>query len=257
MVLHPVPAFSDNYIWVLHNDTAAVVVDPGEPGGVLAYLQAQGLQTAAILVTHHHADHTAGALSLREATGARLLGPSGEWSDADCERVAPDTTLELLGLHWQVMDVPGHTAGHVAYLAKPPGADAPSWLFCGDTLFSGGCGRNFEGSPGQMLASLDALAALPGHTQVCCAHEYTLNNLRFALAVDPHNTALADWYRECQALRAAGLPTLPSHIARERDINPFLRVRHPALIEAARQQDASADTPEAVFSILRTWKNRF
>ncbi|MGB4059182.1 MAG: hydroxyacylglutathione hydrolase [Burkholderiaceae bacterium] len=255
MVLHPVPAFSDNYIWVLHNGTSAVVVDPGETDAVLAYLHTHRLQTAAILVTHHHADHTGGAEALREATGARLLAPAGEWLQAQCERVDADTTFHLLGLTWRVLPVPGHTAGHVAYVAEAAG-QAPR-LFCGDTLFSGGCGRLFEGTPAQMLASLDALSALPDHTQVCCTHEYTLGNLRFARAVDPDNLALADWQRECVALRAQGLPTLPSPMAREREINPFLRVRHPALVAAARTRSPHARTDVDVFAALRDWKNEF
>lgn len=255
MVLHPIPAFSDNYIWVLHDGASAVVVDPGETNAVLAYLHTHRLQVAAILVTHHHSDHTGGAEALREATGARLLAPAGEWLAPQCERVDARTTLNLLDLSWRVLEVPGHTAGHVAYVAEGLG-QAP-WLFCGDTLFSGGCGRLFEGTPAQMLASLDALAALPDQTQVCCTHEYTLGNLRFARAVDPDNVALADWERECLALRAQGLPTLPSPLAREREINPFLRVRHPALAAAAHIRSPDARTDVDVFAALREWKNEF
>ena len=255
MVLHPVPAFSDNYIWVLHDDTLAVVVDPGETEGVLAYLRTQKLQVAAILVTHHHADHTGGAEALRQITGGRLMAPRDEWPGPLCERVNANSTFSLLGLDWRVLPVPGHTAGHVAYVAEAPG-QAP-WLFCGDTLFSGGCGRLFEGTPAQMLASLDRLAALPGDTRVCCTHEYTLGNLRFARTVEPHNTALALWQDECEALRANGLPTLPSHMARERAINPFLRVRHPDLIQAARTRSPHVQTDVDVFAALREWKNAF
>jgi hydroxyacylglutathione hydrolase len=259
MVLHPVPAFSDNYIWVLHDATSAVVVDPGETDGVLAYLQHHGLRVVAILVTHHHADHTGGAEALRQATGARLMAPASEWLDTPCERVRAGDVFQLLGLVWRVLDVPGHTAGHVAYLAQAPAGstDTTPWLFCGDTLFSGGCGRLFEGTPTQMLASLDTLAALPGHTQVCCTHEYTLSNLRFARAVDPDNAHLAKWQDECLARRAQGLPTLPSQVALERQINPFLRVRQPALVAAARSRVPHAHTDVEVFAALREWKNEF
>ncbi len=259
MVLHPVPAFSDNYIWVLHDTTSAVVVDPGETRGVTDYLAAHGLKAAAILVTHHHADHTAGALALRDATGARLLAPAREWTDAKAERVQGGSAFSLLGLDWQVLDVPGHTAGHVAYVArKTTGAEgAPAWLFCGDTLFSGGCGRLFEGTAADMLASLDKLSALPEDTLVCCTHEYTLSNLRFALHVDPDNSLLADWNARCLAMRAAGQPTLPGRMATERSINPFLRVREPALVQAARTHTPTAQGDVAVFAALREWKNEF
>jgi len=259
MVLHPVPAFSDNYIWVLHDATSAVVVDPGETDGVLSYLRCHGLRVEAILVTHHHADHTGGAEALRQATGARLIAPAGEWLDARCERVQAGSVLTLLDFTWRVLQVPGHTTGHVAYVAeRAVGTNDPDlWLFCGDTLFSGGCGRLFEGTPAQMLASLDTLAALPDHTQVCCTHEYTLSNLRFARAVDPDNAALADWESQCLTRRAQGHPTLPSHMARERAINPFLRVRQPALVAAARTHLPQAHTYVEVFAALREWKNDF
>ena len=259
MVLHPVPAFSDNYIWILHDDTAAVVVDPGETRGVMDYLSARGLRTEAILVTHHHADHTAGALALREATGARLIAPATEWLGVDAERVHEGSVFSLLGLDWHVLDVPGHTAGHVAYLAnsEAQAPDSTQWLFCGDTLFSGGCGRLFEGSPAQMLASLDKLAALPSETLVCCTHEYTLGNLRFAREADPDNQVLADWQAHCEDLRQAGQPTLPARLARELDINPFLRVRQPALVHAAQSHSPLAQDDVAVFAALREWKNVF
>ena len=259
MVLHPVPAFTDNYIWVLHDATSAVVVDPGETEGVLAYLRLHNLKVAAILVTHHHADHTGGAEALRQVTGARLVAPKGEWLGADCERVQNGQAFTLLGMDWQVIHVPGHTAGHVAYVAQNPvnSPGANVWLFCGDTLFSGGCGRLFEGTPVQMLASLDALAALPDHTLVCCTHEYTLSNLRFARTVDPNNTRLAEWQNECVARRAQGRTTLPSHMERERAINPFLRVRENALLKAARAHNPKTQTDVEVFAALREWKNEF
>jgi len=257
MVLHPVPAFADNYIWVLHNGTSAVVVDPGESEPVMTYLHTHRLQAEAILVTHHHADHTGGVKDLRQATGAKVLGPAGEWADMDCERVWEGSRFELLGLDWQVYDVPGHTADHVAYVAYNREGTTPPWLFCGDTLFSGGCGRLFEGTPDQMLASLDKLATLPDETWVCCTHEYTLSNLRFAAAVDPDNAALHAWQAESEARRSQGRPTLPSRMDREKAVNPFLRVRQPALVEAARRHSPSAKNDSAVFAALREWKNNF
>jgi hydroxyacylglutathione hydrolase len=179
-------------------------------------------------------------------------------------RVVDGDVVELLGLRFEVLDVPGHTAGHIAwYCASSATPDLPSpLLFCGDTLFSGGCGRLFEGTPAQMLASLDKLSRLPGATRVCCAHEYTLSNLRFARAVEPDNEALRQHSLHCEALRAQGQPTLPSTVAQERAINPFLRSRHPDVIQAVAQSAAHALTglqPAEVdtFAALRQWKNEF
>ena len=256
MTLLPLPAFDDNYIWMLHDGHQALVVDPGDEQPVLQALQAQHLQLKAILVTHHHADHVGGVDDLRAATGATVYGPAGETLPEPLQRMSDGDTLDLLGLHFTVLDVPGHTAGHIAYFSDGAGTDSPPLLFCGDTLFSGGCGRLFEGTPAQMLASLDKLAALPGNTRVCCAHEYTLSNLRFARAVEPDNAALQDYSRQCEALRARQLPTLPSTIAIERDINPFLRSRQPAVARAMQARAAAADDV-GVFATLREWKNQF
>ena len=255
MKLIPIPAFTDNYIWMLHDGHHALVVDPGDAQPVLDALQHAQLQLQAILVTHHHADHTAGVAALRQATGAAVYGPLQETMPEPLTRLGPDAQLQALGLAFRVIDVPGHTAGHIAYY----GADvngAPL-LFCGDTLFSAGCGRLFEGSPAQMLASLDTLAALPDATQVCCAHEYTLSNLKFARVVEPGNAALADYAAAAQRLRAAQQPTLPSNMLLERQINPFLRSREPEVIRAAQGFDASARDGVAIFAALREWKNQF
>ncbi len=255
-MLEPLPALSDNYIWMLHAGQRAVVVDPGEAGPVLDALQARGLQLETILVTHHHHDHTGGVPALRAATGCRVVGPAREAVPEPAERVTGGDTVDTLGLRFSVIDVPGHTAGHIAFFCAA-GAGDPV-LFCGDTLFFGGCGRLFEGTPAQMLASLDALAALPGATRVCCGHEYTLSNLAFGRAVEPANAALAAASDRCAALRAAGQPTLPSTIALEREINPFLRSRLPAVAEAVSRHASLPSTDEAgIFAALRQWKNEF
>lgn len=250
------PAFNDNYLWLLHDGRDALVVDPGDAAPVQAALQRLGLALRGILVTHHHGDHTGGVATLRDATGATVYGPAHERIPAPYQALQGGQTIRVLGIDWQVIDVPGHTAGHIAYYAAA--VDGAPLLFCGDTLFSGGCGRIFEGTPAQMLASLDRLAALPADTRVCCAHEYTLANLRFALAVEPENATLHDHLSHCQALRERGQPTLPSTMGIERAINPFLRSREPAVVRSVRSHDrATGEDEVAVFAALREWKNRF
>ncbi|MGJ7524406.1 hydroxyacylglutathione hydrolase [Variovorax sp. GB1P17] len=258
MTLVPLPAFADNYIWMLHDGSNAIVVDPGDAQPVFDALTRHKLQLAAILVTHHHADHTGGVAVLHAATGAPVWGPARERIPEPFTPLSQGDTAEVLGLRFQVIDVPGHTAGHIAYFLPATAAQAPL-LFCGDTLFSGGCGRLFEGTPAQMLASLDALSALPGDTRVCCAHEYTLANLRFARAVEPANDDLTQYNARCESLRAQGQPTLPSQLATERQINPFLRSREATVLRAVRAHaELSADAGEAdVFAALRQWKNDF
>jgi len=259
MKLIALPAFSDNYLWLWQQDQLAVVVDPGDAAPVLQALAKDGLTLAAILVTHHHADHTGGVHELHLATGAKVYGPAREEVPAPFTPVMQGDAIDLLGQQVQVIDVPGHTAGHVAYFL--PRATPHPVLFCGDTLFSGGCGRIFEGTPAQMLASLDSLAALPSNTQICCAHEYTLSNLRFACAVEPGNTALQAYTAKCHQLRDQGTPTLPAQLGNELQINPFLRARHPDVRHAVAQHaglSALEQTDDvAVFAALREWKNNF
>ncbi len=255
MNLIPLPAFADNYIWMLHDGQHALVVDPGDAQPVMDALQHYKLQLAGILVTHHHSDHTGGVDLLREATGAPVFGPARETIPEPLQRLNDGDTVGLLGLNFTVMDVPGHTAGHIAYFCQVPG-EAPL-LFCGDTLFSGGCGRLFEGTPAQMLNSLNRLAALPGNARVCCTHEYTLSNLKFACEVEPDNTQLLAYQAQCQTLRAQDIPTLPSSIDTERQINPFLRSEQPSIIASANRFDAPAVQRDGTFATLRQWKNQY
>jgi hydroxyacylglutathione hydrolase len=234
------------------------VVDPGDAAPILASLDEHGLTLTAILLTHHHADHTGGVPALLARFPVPVFGPSKDGIDAvtDPLNEGDAFTVPGLGLELTVLDVPGHTRGHIAYVRKTPGLH---WLFCGDTLFAGGCGRLFEGTPAQMAASLEKLAALPEDTEVYCAHEYTLANLRFALAVEPGNTALALRMRDESAKRAVDVPTVPSSIGLERRTNPFLRYREPdivaSLVAAGKLEDGAA--PVAAFAALREWKNVF
>ncbi len=232
------------------------MVDPGDAAPVLEALGRIGLALHTILVTHHHSDHTGGVAELRNATGAKVYGPAYETMPEPLTRVGEgDTVRGPDGLGFQVIEVPGHTAGHIAYYAAPAG-EHPI-LFCGDTLFSAGCGRLFEGTPAQMLDSLGKLAALPGNTRVCCTHEYTLSNLRFALAIEPDNQALQDYATHCQDLRARGLPTLPSSVALEQNINPFLRSHLESVGSRVRAHDPQGAADRGVFAALREWKNTF
>jgi hydroxyacylglutathione hydrolase len=255
MNLVALPAFADNYIWMLHDGAQAVVVDPGDAQPVADALDRMHLQLAAILVTHHHADHVGGVDALRARLQGPVYGPAREAIPRPFEPLRDGDVVQVLGSRFQVIDVPGHTAGHIAY-AQLDTPKAPL-LFCGDTLFSAGCGRLFEGTPAQMLQSLSRLAALPSDTRVCCTHEYTLSNLKFAAAVETDNAQVASHTLHCQSLRAAGQPTLPSSVALELQINPFLRSREPAVISAARAQGAASSDPVDVLAALREWKNRF
>lgn len=256
MNLIPLPAFQDNYLWLLHDGQRALVVDPGDADPVRRYLAQRSLKLEAILVTHHHPDHIGGVDALRDETGARVWGPARERIPEPLVRLSEGDHIEVLGLGFDILDVPGHTAGHIAYYC--PAFDGAPLLFCGDTLFSGGCGRLFEGTAAQMHASLSKLAALPGNTRVCCTHEYTLSNLKFATAVEPGNAQLIHYRQQCEERRSRGEPTLPSSIALERGINPFLRTGQPAVAQAAHDHSGADEAdPVAVFAALRQWKNEF
>jgi hydroxyacylglutathione hydrolase len=250
--VQPIPAFKDNYIWLLRRGQAAVVVDPGDSGPVETVLEREGLRLEAILVTHHHADHQGGVAALAGHWRPAVYGPAAESITGLTHPLSGGETIPLpmLGAAAKVLHVPGHTLGHLAYVF-------PGHLFCGDTLFGAGCGRLFEGSPQQMMESLAQFAALPDDTRIYCAHEYTQMNLRFAVAVEPRNAEIAARVAATGALRAAGLPTLPSTLALEKATNPFLRSHEPAVIAAARERGAPADDEVSVFAAIRGWRNDF
>ena len=246
-----VSAFEDNYIWMLRGARHAVAVDPGDAGPVLDYLERHGLELAAILVTHHHADHTGGIAALLAAHPVPVYGP---WRDAPtgaCRAVREGDTFELaeIGARFSVFDLPGHTRDHVGYLED--GA-----FFCGDTLFVCACGRLFEGTPRDALASIGKILALPPQTRLYCAHEYTLNSVRLARTLDPHNAALAALQADAEEKRAHHLPTVPSTVAQELATNPFCRLDDPAIRAAAEALAGHPPaTPLDVFITLRRWRD--
>lgn len=252
--LQALPAFQDNYIWLLvGGDATAIAVDPGDAAPVRQALIARGLTLEAVLVTHHHADHMGGAAELAELHGCPVYGPATEDIPAVTHplRQGDSVTLPGLAARFQVLDIPGHTAGHIAYHGH-------GILFCGDTLFSVGCGRLFEGTAQQMCASLGRLAVLGDELAVCCGHEYTLANLRFAAEVEPGNGERQAYTQECAAKRARGVATLPSRLGLERRINPFLRCGAAEVVAAAsRHAGRTLIDPVEVFAVIREWKNGF
>jgi hydroxyacylglutathione hydrolase len=256
LVVRPVRAFADNYIWLIEaprKPSQLVAVDPGDAAPVIAELERSGASLAAILLTHHHADHIGGVARLLELGPASVIGPDDGRIPHRTRTVRGGDHCDLpdLGLGFDILEVPGHTLSHIAFWGH--GA-----LFCGDTLFSAGCGRMFEGTPTQMNASLNRLRAVPPDTQMYCGHEYTAANLRFALTVDPANRAALEYQEQVLRLRSTDTPTLPSGMSLEIQINPFLRCDVPA-VRAAAESHAGRSLNEAadVFAVLRAWKDQF
>jgi hydroxyacylglutathione hydrolase len=262
-----IAAYADNYIWLLSDSHCAVVVDPGDAEPVIAFLKDQQLSLEAILITHHHADHIGGVahlLNWAEQSGQALptvYGPAGEDIKVVTDSLMQGDSVHLehpASLFW-VLDVPGHTAGHIAYYTE---IGDQKHLFCGDTLFASGCGRLFEGTPKQMLASLDKFKNLPDETLVHCAHEYTLSNIKFALTVEPKNQDLLEWKSKAESLRRVGKSTLPTTIAHEKLVNPFLRCDTSSVITAVQRhceeeqlKPSKICEPVEVFAVLRAWKD--
>lgn len=250
--IEPIPILETNYVWALHDGHNAVLVDPGRAAPPLQWLEDRSLTLNGLLITHHHWDHTDGIDEILRAHRVPVYGPAdARIPQVDRPLVEGDRLrLEHPELALEILSVPGHTSIHLAYVG-------PDFVLCGDTLFSAGCGRLFEGDAEQMQSSLDKLAALPGHTRVFCAHEYTLDNCRFALQVEPDNPQLNERLEKVVRMRRQNQITLPSTIADELDINPFLRTRQPEVIAAAqRRKPGSGTKPHEVFGVIRSWKDK-
>lgn len=255
--IYPAHAFKDNYIWIIHNTDYAVAIDPGDADPVLEYLESNQLQLTAILITHHHGDHTGGNRKLLNLFDVPVYGPKKEAISTVTHPLHEEDSIYLtdLSLKFDIIDIPGHTRGHIAYFGSFQGKNR---LFCGDTLFACGCGRIFEGTPQQMFLSLQKLAKLPGDTLVYCTHEYTLSNIKFACTVEPNNAELQKQAHRAKQLRHENKPTLPTSIAMEKACNPFLRCHQQEIIQSVRRYTTTKlSEPLEVFTALREWKNNF
>lgn len=251
MNLNSIPAFQDNYIWILNDEAGkCLIVDPGEAAPVFEAIDSHSWKPQAILLTHHHNDHTGGVTELlRRYPEITVYGPAETQSKGATVVVAEGETVTVLGHDFQVIATPGHTAGHISFFSSP-------YLFCGDTLFSGGCGRLFEGTPAQMYQSFQKLNALPEDTLICCAHEYTLSNMEFARHILPEDQSIEHFYQKVKELRVKSLKTLPSTLQKEREINLFLRTHDTDLINKIKKE-APLQQPEEIFAWLRAKKDNF
>ncbi len=251
----PIPAFNDNYIWCLWNPKTrlAAVVDPGDAAPVIEHFRQNELQLCAILITHHHYDHTGGINALLKRWKVPVYGPNSTNIAQISQPLAENDSIHIpeLDAEFRILEIPAHTLDHIAYVGH-------NALFCGDTLFIAGCGRLFEGSAAQMHQALSKLAQLPAETMVYCGHEYTVNNLQFAQMVEPDNTDIAEKLKICQHKRNNSLPTVPDSLASERLTNPFLRVNSPSVMQAAEKRAGQTlKNPVQILSTIREWKNSF
>nr|WP_286196642.1 hydroxyacylglutathione hydrolase [Thalassotalea sp. G20_0] len=259
LIISPITAFNDNYIWMFHSPDSrdVFVVDPGDARPVEQALNHHGLNLAGILITHHHFDHTGGVAELTSNRNIPVYGPDNPNIKGITHPLRDNDTVKLSACQFKILATPGHTLDHIAYFTDFGDDENPA-LFCGDTLFVGGCGRLFEGTAEQMYSSLSRLASLPGHTRIYCAHEYTQANLKFARAVEPNNRKLQEQVMQVAELRSENRPTVPSTLRKELDTNPFLRSDQPEVIQAASDRDPSSSaSPVDVLRVIRAWKDNF
>jgi len=253
--IEPIKAFSDNYIWLVTTNEGLLVVDPGDAAPVESYLKDNNMSLSNILITHHHFDHTGGVKKLSETNNnLDVYGPTNSIFDGINKELKDGDKINILGIDFSIIEVPGHTLDHIAFFAEN---DGNPFLFCGDTLFAGGCGRIFEGTYEQMFESLSKLSELPLNTKVYCGHEYTLSNLSFALKVDKSNNILQVRYTDCIEARNNDIPTIPSTLELEMQTNPFLRHDQKNIQECIMQKNDYLEDPNnmEIFKALREWKD--
>ena len=252
--IEPIKAFDDNYIWLMTTNEGSIVVDPGENINLLKVIEKKNIKLDAILITHHHYDHTGGIEELLiKYPNLKVYGPNNN-VDLIKSRLGDGELLNVIGIDFEVIEIPGHTLDHIAYYANINNSPV---LFCGDTLFAGGCGRVFEGTLDQMYDSLMKLKKLPKNTRIYCGHEYTINNLKFAKAVEPDNIDLIIRYDEALDLRKNNIPTLPSTISIELKTNPFLRADENNVQKIISHKFKTGFSEKEIFSALRQWKDNF
>ena len=256
MNIQSIKAYSDNYIWLITTNEGNLVIDPGEASPVINYMKQHSLELTDILITHHHYDHVGGVIELKKDIAGKVTGPQNNQIEGLDEHVIQGMVVESCGLKFNVIEIPGHTLDHIAYYLADP--QQPR-LFCGDTLFSAGCGRVFEGTHNQMYQSLEKLKALPDNTLVYSAHEYTLANLKFAQEVEVSNFHISEYIEVCQKKVELDLPTLPSSIAIEQKVNPFMRCAETQLRQSISEKmlNSKTATDSEIFAFLREWKDSF
>ena len=256
MNIQSIKAYSDNYIWLITTNEGNLVIDPGEASPVISYMQQHSLGLTDILITHHHYDHVGGVIELKKDITGKVIGPQNNQIEGLDEQVIQGMVVESCGLKFDVIEIPGHTLDHIAYYLVDPQQPI---LFCGDTLFSGGCGRVFEGTHEQMYQSLEKLKALPDNTLVYSAHEYTLANLKFAKEVEVNNFYISEYIEVCQKKVELDFPTLPSSIAIEKKVNPFMRCTETPLRQSISEKMLNSKTASdsEIFAYLREWKDSF
>ena len=251
--IEPIEAFSDNYIWLLTTNEGSIVIDPGESNNLLKILEKKDLDLKAIFITHHHYDHTGGIEEILSKNSVDVYGPNNNINLINV-RVSNESKINLLGIEFEVIEIPGHTLDHIAFFSENNGNPI---LFCGDTLFAGGCGRVFEGTFEQMYDSLSILKKLPLNTKVYSGHEYTESNLKFANSVEPLNQKLISRYNEVIENRKRGLPTLPTTIELELETNPFFRVDQNEIQKLISDKFNTPRNNKDIFTAIRQWKDNF